>query len=113
MADYCSSFLPAPRQLVLAAVAPFARTARRNHCRRAHLDSFWTPLLYAALLVPGSSAWAGDPAAVPHIAGHVFYPNEAVAAVVLALPPGHGWRGVRSLELRAESSADGTAAGTL
>ena len=47
--------------------------------------SFWTPLLYAALLVPGSSAWAGNPAAVPHIAGHVFYPNEAVAAVVLAI----------------------------
>ena len=50
--------------------------------------SFWSPLLYAALLVPGSSAWAGNPTAVPHIAGHVFYPNEAVAAAVLAITAG-------------------------
>jgi hypothetical protein len=53
--------------------------------------SFWSPLLYAALLVPGSSAWAGNPDAVPHIAGHVFYPNEAVAGVVLAVTAA-AWR---------------------
>jgi hypothetical protein len=47
--------------------------------------SFWAPLLYTGDLVPGSTPWAGDPAHVPHIAGHVFYPNEAVAAIVIAV----------------------------
>jgi hypothetical protein len=47
--------------------------------------SFWTPLLYAGLLVPGSSPWAGDPGHLPHLAGYVFYPNEAVAAAVMLL----------------------------
>ena len=50
--------------------------------------SFWTPLLYAGLLVPGASPWAGDPARVPHLAGYVFYPNEAVAAAVALLTLG-------------------------
>src|ERR1044071_3256400 len=40
--------------------------------------SFWTPFFYITTLLPSASAWAGDPARVPHIAGHVFYPNEAV-----------------------------------
>ena len=53
--------------------------------------SFWTPLLYAGLLVPGSTPWAGDPAKVPHLAGFVFYPNQAVAAVFIALTAA-GWR---------------------
>jgi hypothetical protein len=53
--------------------------------------SFWTPLLYTGLLVPGSSPWAGDPAHIPHLAGSVFYPNQAVAAGVLFLI-GLGWR---------------------
>jgi hypothetical protein len=61
--------------------------------------SFWTPLLYTALLVPGSSAWAGDSAAVPHIAGHTFYPNEAVAAAVLALIAA-GWAAARRVSAR-------------
>jgi hypothetical protein len=57
--------------------------------------SFWTPLLYAGLLVPGSSPWAGDPARVPHLAGYVFYPNQAVAVAVL-LVIGLGWRRSRA-----------------
>ena len=47
--------------------------------------SFWTPLFYITSLLPGSTAWAGDPNAVPHLAGYVFYPNLAVAAVFLML----------------------------
>jgi hypothetical protein len=47
--------------------------------------SFWTPLFYITSVLPGSTAWAGDPNAVPTIAGHVFYPNLAVAAGFLAL----------------------------
>jgi hypothetical protein len=47
--------------------------------------SFWTPFLYITLLLPGATLWAGDPAKVPHFAGHVFYPNLAVAAVFLLL----------------------------
>jgi hypothetical protein len=43
--------------------------------------SFWTPFFYATMLLPGSTLWAGDPAAVPHLAGHVFYPNVAVAGL--------------------------------
>jgi hypothetical protein len=45
--------------------------------------SFWTPLFYITAVLPGSTAWAGDPAAIPRIAGRVFYPNLAVAAAFL------------------------------
>jgi len=41
--------------------------------------SFWTPLFYITSILPGSTAWAGDPNAVPTIAGHVFLPNLVVA----------------------------------
>ena len=47
--------------------------------------SFWTPLFYITSILPGSTAWAGDPNAVPTIAGHVFYPNLGVAAGFLAV----------------------------
>ncbi len=47
--------------------------------------SFWTPLFYITSVVPGSTAWAGNPAAIPHVAGRVFYPNLAVAAGFLAV----------------------------
>lgn len=53
--------------------------------------SFWTPLFYITSVLPGSTAWAGDPAAVPTLAGHVFYPNLAVAAGFLVLTV-LGWR---------------------
>jgi len=46
--------------------------------------SFWTPLLYVGFLVPGSTPWAGPPTRMPHIAGHVFYPNMLVAAIFVA-----------------------------
>jgi len=45
--------------------------------------SFWTPLFYITFLLPGSTAWAGRPDAVPHIAGFTFYPNLAVAGAFL------------------------------
>jgi hypothetical protein len=47
--------------------------------------SFWTPLLYVGFLVPGSTPWAGPVANIPHLAGRVFYPNMAVAAVFVLL----------------------------
>jgi hypothetical protein len=47
--------------------------------------SFWTPLFYITSILPGSTAWAGDPNAVPTIAGYVFLPNLAVAAGFLAV----------------------------
>lgn len=53
--------------------------------------SFWTPLLYAGLVVPGATPWAGDPAKTPHLAGHVLYPNQAVAAFFILLTA-IGWR---------------------
>jgi hypothetical protein len=46
--------------------------------------SFWTPLFYITSVLPGSSAWDGDPTAIPTLGGHVFYPNLAVAAGFLA-----------------------------
>ena len=45
--------------------------------------SFWTPLFYITSVLPGSTAWAGDPNAIPHLAGFTFYPNLAVAAAFL------------------------------
>jgi hypothetical protein len=47
--------------------------------------SFWTPLFYITSVLPGSTAWAGDPNAIPHLAGFTFYPNLAVAAAFLFL----------------------------
>jgi hypothetical protein len=47
--------------------------------------SFWTPLFYIPSLLPGSTPWAGNPNAIPHLAGRVFYPNLAVAAGFLVL----------------------------
>jgi len=47
--------------------------------------SFWTPLFYITSILPGSTAWAGDPNAVPTLAGHVFLPNLGVAAGFLAV----------------------------
>ena len=47
--------------------------------------SFWTPLFYVALLVPGSTPWAGNPGAEPHVAGVVVYPNMIVAGVFVLL----------------------------
>jgi uncharacterized protein DUF6640 len=53
--------------------------------------SFWTPLFYITSILPGSTAWAGDPAAIPTMAGHSFYPNLAVASAFLVLTA-LGWR---------------------
>jgi hypothetical protein len=47
--------------------------------------SFWTPFFYITFVLPDSTLWAGDPAAIPHIAGHVFYPNVVVAGIFLLL----------------------------
>jgi hypothetical protein len=47
--------------------------------------AFWTPLFYITWVLPGSTAWAGNPNAIPTLAGHVFYPNLAVGAGFLAL----------------------------
>jgi hypothetical protein len=52
--------------------------------------SFWTPLFYITSVLPGSTAWAGNPDAIPHIAGFTFYPNLAVAGAFLLLTAG-GW----------------------
>jgi len=53
--------------------------------------SLWTPFFYLTFLLPGSTLWAGDPAAMMHVAGRVFYPNVAVAGVFLALTSA-AWR---------------------
>lgn len=47
--------------------------------------SYWLPLFYIPYLLPSSTWWAGRPGAEPHIAGMVFYPNLAVAALFLLL----------------------------
>ena len=52
--------------------------------------SFWTPLFYITSVLPGSTAWAGDPQPAPHLAGVTFYPNLAVAAAFLLLT-GAAW----------------------
>jgi uncharacterized protein DUF6640 len=52
--------------------------------------SFWTPLFYITSILPGATAWAGNPAAIPHLAGMTFYPNLAVAAAFLFLTAA-GW----------------------
>jgi hypothetical protein len=45
--------------------------------------AFWSPLFFVTSILPGSSAWAGNPNTMPHIAGHIFYPNLLVAAICL------------------------------
>jgi hypothetical protein len=57
--------------------------------------SFWTPFFYVTYLLPSSTLWAGQPGSVPHIAGQVFYPNVAVAAVFLVIT-GAAWRLARA-----------------
>jgi hypothetical protein len=47
--------------------------------------SFWTPFFYITFLLPSSTPWAGDPAAVPRLAGGPFYPNMVVAGLFLLL----------------------------
>jgi hypothetical protein len=48
-------------------------------------SAFWAPFFFVTFLLPGSTLWAGDPASVPHIAGHRYFPNVAVAALFLVL----------------------------
>jgi hypothetical protein len=57
--------------------------------------SFWTPFFYVTYLLPSSTLWAGQAGSVPHIAGWVFYPNVAVAAVFLLIT-GTAWRLARA-----------------
>jgi hypothetical protein len=47
--------------------------------------SFWTPFFFVTSLLPGSTLWAGDPSSVPHLAGHRYFPNVAVAGLFLVL----------------------------
>jgi hypothetical protein len=47
--------------------------------------SFWTPFFYITFLLPSSTPWAGDPGAVPRLAGSPVYPNMLVAGVFLLL----------------------------
>jgi hypothetical protein len=58
--------------------------------------SFWTPLFYITSLLPGSTAWAGNPRAVPHVGGMTFYPNLAVAAAFLCVTAGAWFMGRRT-----------------
>jgi len=60
--------------------------------------SFWTPLLYIAAIVPGATPWAGPADSIPHLAGHVFYPNIAVA-ILFQLITVLAWRWARAPEL--------------
>ncbi|MEO8050229.1 MAG: hypothetical protein ABI833_07405 [Acidobacteriota bacterium] len=53
--------------------------------------SFWTPFFYIAFLLPSATAWAGDPARVPHLGGSVFYPNVAVAGAFLVFTAAAWW----------------------
>ena len=47
--------------------------------------SLWTPFCYSTFLLPGSTLWAGEPGAVPHVAGIVIYPNVLTAAIFLIM----------------------------
>lgn len=58
--------------------------------------SFWTPLLYVGSIVPGATPWAGTPGHEPHLAGAVFYPNLAVAALFALASVGGWWIGHRT-----------------
>lgn len=53
--------------------------------------SFWTPLFYITSVLPGSTAWAGEPGALPRMAGIAFYPNMAVAGFFLLLTAAAYW----------------------
>jgi hypothetical protein len=53
--------------------------------------SFWMPLFFITSVLPGSNAWPKGPEIIPHLAGHVFYPNLAVAAVFLLVIFGSWW----------------------
>jgi Family of unknown function (DUF6640) len=53
--------------------------------------SFWTPLFYVAFLVPGSTPWAGEPGAIPRVAGTAVYPNMIVAGGFLLLTAAAYW----------------------
>jgi hypothetical protein len=44
---------------------------------------YWTPLFFIPFLLPSASWWAGRQGAEPRIDGIVFYPNLAVAALLL------------------------------
>jgi hypothetical protein len=46
--------------------------------------SFWTPLFYITSVLPGSTSWAGDPAADPRLRGALVTPNLLVAALFVA-----------------------------
>jgi len=63
--------------------------------------SFWTPLLYVGSVVPGSSPWAGIPGHEPRVAGELFYPNLAVAAVFALAAIAGWWIGRRASEIEA------------
>lgn len=47
--------------------------------------AFWAPFFFITSLLPGSTLWAGDPASVPQLAGHRYFPNVVVAGVFLVL----------------------------
>jgi hypothetical protein len=78
----------------VAALAQDERTRSGNYGRRRHVRV----ILDAALSTSPRSfrdrtAWAGDPNAVPTLAGHVFLPNLGVAAGFLAVTaPGVEYR---------------------
>jgi hypothetical protein len=70
--------------------------------------SFWTPFFYITFLLPSSTPWAGDPGAVPRLAGSPFYPNMLVAGVFL-LFTGIAWWLAR--DFGCKFAADGKAPG--
>ena len=78
----------------MALVAGFEGAAGRHQGRRRDFGFLLDAALYITSVLPGSTAWAGDPAAIPMIAGHVFLPNLAVAAGFLVLTV-LGWRMAR------------------
>lgn len=47
--------------------------------------AFWAPFFFVTSLLPGSTLWAGDPASVPHLGGHPYFPNVVVAGLFLLL----------------------------
>ena len=47
------------------------------------MAAFWTPLFYVTSVLPGATAWAGNPGGEPHIWGVLFLPNLAVALLFL------------------------------
>src|SRR5438445_109422 len=53
--------------------------------------SFWTPLFYIGLLLPGSTSWAGAADKDPRLTGSLFTPNMMVAAVFVLLSAAGMW----------------------